>query len=79
MSRGQSIGGRLDYGALAWLSRPELEHRPADPEILAREARSLAGQGLTHRDIAAALRLAPAAVGALLVADDHHQTPGGAE
>jgi hypothetical protein len=65
------IGGTLNLQALAALANPETAHRPTSPELLAREARSLAAQGLTHRDIAAALRLAPAAIGALLVADDH--------
>lgn len=60
------IGGRVDLHALGLLSRPELEHRPADPAVLAREARALASQGLTAKDVAQALRLAPAAVAELL-------------
>lgn len=51
--------------------RPELDadrlaHRPTERDQLAREARRLAAQGLTARDVAAALRLSDAAVRALL-------------
>ncbi|MBL8224486.1 MAG: hypothetical protein JNM50_04075 [Chromatiales bacterium] len=47
------IGGQADYRLLAEL------FRPVDHEGLAREARRLARQGLTARDVAAALRLQP--------------------
>lgn len=56
----RSIGGQLDYSALANL------HRPDDPETLSREAHSLAALGFKSRDIADALNLAPAAVAFLL-------------
>ncbi|MEZ5566500.1 MAG: hypothetical protein R3F24_13805 [Gammaproteobacteria bacterium] len=45
------IGGLMDHDAMARL------HRPDDPDLLAREARSLADRGLTARDVAAALGL----------------------
>jgi len=70
----RSVGGPLDLSALALLSQPETRHRPDNLDVLAREARRLAAEGLTPRDIAAALRLAPAAVEALLVS--RHQPPG---
>ncbi len=54
----RSVGGSLDHHALALL------HRPADPTVLAREARDLAGCDLTHRDIAQPLN---PATGAALV------------
>lgn len=47
----RSIGGTLDLEALRML------HRPADPRLLAAEARRLAATGLRPRDIAQALRL----------------------
>ena len=51
--------------------RPELDadrvaHRPTERDQLAREARRLATQGLTARDIGAALALSEAAVRDLL-------------
>ena len=39
----RSIGGKLDYRALAIL------HRPADPDALAAEARALPSRGLRSR------------------------------
>jgi hypothetical protein len=54
------IGGRLDYAALAAL------HRPKDPEALAAEVRRLHATGLTARDIATALRIAPDQVRTIL-------------
>jgi hypothetical protein len=41
-------------------------HRPTDPAQLAAEVRRLNESGLTSRDIAAALRLQPAVVVAML-------------
>lgn len=67
----RTIGGPLDMSALAML------HRPKDNGALAREARRLAADGLTYRDIAAAMRLAPAAVGELLASDDLRPLSGG--
>ena len=61
MSRSR-IGGALTCAALAALT----EHRPSDPALLAREAAALAALGLTHADIASALRLSPASVAQLL-------------
>lgn len=55
-----SIGGTLDYAVLAKL------HQPRDRTTLAREARKLAGQGLTEQDIGSALVLDPTAVRKLL-------------
>ena len=55
-----TIGGVLDYRVLAEL------HRPRDATALSREARELAAQGLTERDIGQALGLDPAAVRRLL-------------
>jgi hypothetical protein len=55
-----SIGGILDYRALAEL------HRPTDEEAVAREARRLRQNGLTERDIGQALQLDPTAVRQLL-------------
>ena len=46
-----------------------MAHRPTERDQLAREARRLAAQGLTARDVAAALRLSDAAVVALLEVD----------
>ena len=43
-----------------------MAHRPTERDQLAREARRLAAQGLTARDVAAALRLSDAAVRDLL-------------
>jgi hypothetical protein len=60
------IGGPLNLHALAQLSRPETAHRPDDHAQLAAAARDLAAQGLTHRDIATALRLHPGQVAGLL-------------
>lgn len=63
MNRG-SIGGTLDYRALAVL------HRPQDPEQLGREARRLAASGLTPNDIGSALGIGPAAVRELVGVSD---------
>jgi hypothetical protein len=46
-----------------------MAHRPTERDQLAREARRLAAQGLTARDVAAALRLSDAAVVELLEVD----------
>ena len=54
-----TVGGSLglaEYAALAQL------HRPTDPVALAAEIHRLHRSGLTARDIAVALRLAPDAV-----------------
>ncbi len=51
-------------------------HRPTDGESLAREARRLCAQGLTHRDVAAALRLSEGAVRAALEASQGQQIRG---
>lgn len=56
MSPRDRVGGVADYRLLAELFRPR------DAEALAREARRLAEQGLTPRDIATALRCEPAQV-----------------
>lgn len=48
------------------LDSDRMAHRPTERDQLAREARRLAAQGLTARDVAAALRLSDAAVVALL-------------
>lgn len=55
-----SIGGKLDANALAML------HKPTAPELLAREAQRLIGDGLSIPDVASALRLSSAAVADLL-------------
>ncbi len=54
------IAGRLDHRAMALL------HRPTDAALLAREVHRLAALGLTNRDIAEAMRLAPEQVAGLL-------------
>ena len=59
MSRHQ-IGYQLTYTALA------RQHRPDDPDLLAREAAALADAGLTYDDIAATLGLTKDAVKQLL-------------
>jgi hypothetical protein len=46
-----TVGGPLNYAALAQL------HRPADPNRLATEIRRLHRDGLTAQDIATALRI----------------------
>jgi hypothetical protein len=48
-----TIGGPVDYARLAQL------HKPSDPAAIEREVRRLHAEGLTARDIAVALRLAP--------------------
>lgn len=48
------------------LDRDRVAHRPTERAQLAREARRLAAQGLTARDIGAALALSEAAVRDLL-------------
>jgi hypothetical protein len=48
------------------LDAARVAHRPTSRTEMAREARRLAAQGLTARDVAAALRLSDAAVVALL-------------
>lgn len=60
MKTPQNIGGKLDLRALARL------HRPTEQELLAREARRLARQGLLAQDIGQAIGIAPAAVKLLL-------------
>jgi hypothetical protein len=57
-----SIGGQLDYHALANL------HKPTDATRIAKEVRRLHAQGLTDRDISATLHLGLAAVTELLKA-----------
>jgi hypothetical protein len=47
-----TIGGRLDYRALANL------HRPREPQAIAAEIRRLAASGLKAADIATALNMA---------------------
>ncbi len=56
----RTIGGTLDYAALARL------HEPTDPNAIASEVRRLHGQGLTGRDIAAALRISHVQVNTIL-------------
>jgi hypothetical protein len=51
-----NVGGTLDMSAYAQLAEM---HRPTDPIALAAEIRRLHESGLTARDIATALRLAP--------------------
>ena len=46
-----TVGGTLEYAALAQL------HRPTSPEAIAVEIRRLHAEGLKPRDIAVALRL----------------------
>ena len=58
--RRHGIGGALDYTRLANL------HRPTDPAALAREVRRLANTGLTPRDVAVMLGLAPSVVADML-------------
>jgi hypothetical protein len=57
-----SIGGPLDYAALARL------HRPTEPAALQAEVRRLAASGLTAQDVATALRLDLVVVRTLLAA-----------
>ena len=59
MTARTNIGGVLDMTAYAQLAQL---HRPTDPAALAAEIRRLHRSGLSARDIAAALRLAPDAV-----------------
>lgn len=47
----QTIGGLLDYAALAQL------YRPIDPQGLAQECQRLSGMGWTPRDISQSLRM----------------------
>jgi DNA-binding transcriptional regulator LsrR (DeoR family) len=61
----RAIPGVLDTAALAALSGRE-QHKPTDANAIAREARRLHAQGLTHRDIAEALGLSELAVATLL-------------
>jgi hypothetical protein len=56
MSTRPNVGGTLDMSAYAQLA--DL-NRPTDPIALATEIRRLHASGLTARDIATALRLAP--------------------
>jgi hypothetical protein len=65
--------GRVSVSAAADVAR--LEHRPADPKILAREARHLTALGLTHDDIAACLGLTRPAVRQLLNPSSIEETP----
>jgi hypothetical protein len=60
-------------GATSRQARPEEQHRPTDEATLAREACRLANQGLTVRDIAAALRIGPTEVHRALQAAQHAQ------
>jgi hypothetical protein len=62
----QRIGGTLNLSALATLAQPEHMHRPDDRQAMAAVAVDMAARGLHVRDIAHALRLAPAAVASLL-------------
>ena len=59
MSSRPNVGGTLDMSASAQLAEM---HRPTDPMALAAEIRRLHASGLTARDIATALRLAPDSV-----------------
>jgi hypothetical protein len=53
---------QFDWRSLADPNR----YRPTDPRLLAREARRLASQGFTPRDVETALRLRPGEARALL-------------
>lgn len=56
----RTIGGTIDYSALADL------HRPTDPDLQRVAVHELAARGLTVLDISNALRLDPALVEHLL-------------
>jgi hypothetical protein len=58
-----TVGGSIDYRRLAEL------HRPTDEQAIACEIRRLHQQGLTERDIGAALQVNPEAVRKALLAD----------
>jgi hypothetical protein len=62
-----SVGGRLDYNALAML------HRPKDPARIASEVHRLHETGLTATDIATALRIDSAQVRNVLGAQANHR------
>lgn len=57
----RSIGGAMDYAALAQ------KYRPTDPAALAAEVRRLASTGLSATDISTALRIDLAQVREMLV------------
>lgn len=61
MSARRRIPGIMDLHALG-----NLAHRPQDSVALRREAVALVGQGLSVRDVGAALRLHPGQVHGLL-------------
>ncbi|TFH47330.1 MAG: hypothetical protein E4H01_08520 [Lysobacterales bacterium] len=71
----KAIGGRLSLKALALLARPERQHRPDDPHLLATAARELADQGLTAHDIGKCLDLTAATVRELLAPSTEADTP----
>ena len=63
----RTIPGKLDMHALATLrGDPATRHKPTHADGLRHAAHALAGQGLSVRDIAAALRVPPAFVTGLL-------------
>jgi hypothetical protein len=67
-----NVGGTLDMSAYAQLAQL---HRPTDPAALAAEIHRLSRSGLTARDIATALRLAPDVVINMLDAPANLTTP----